>query len=81
MFGASQEYVCFLPILLVFVKSVMNTRTTTEQALYRLLRLFQKYAVRSGNDQILHPLRQCIRDFESENGKIPFDSDGKESQN
>ena len=26
----------------IFIKSVMNTRTTSEQALYRLLRLFLK---------------------------------------
>ena len=39
-----------------------------------------KYEGRSGNGQILHLIRQCIRDFESENGKIPFESDDKEAQ-
>ena len=31
-----------------------------------------KYEGRSGNGQILYLIRQCIRDFESKHGEIPF---------
>lgn len=45
--------------------------------LHYKLHYIAKYEGRSGNGQILQLIRQCIRDFESENGKIPFDSGGK----
>ena len=51
-----------------------------EPELHYKLHYIAKYEGRSGNGQILHLIRQCIRDFESENGKIPFDNNGKESQ-
>ena len=51
-----------------------------EPELHHKLHYIAKYEGRSGNGQILYLIRQCIRDFESENGKIPFDSDGKEKR-
>ncbi len=51
-----------------------------EPELHHKLHYIARYEGRSGNGQILHLIRQCIRDFESKNGNIPFDSDGKESQ-
>ena len=35
------------------------------------LHYIAKYEGRSGNGQILHLIRQCIRDFESQQGEIP----------
>lgn len=40
--------------------------------LHYKLHYIAKYEGRSGNGHILHLIRQCIRDFESENGKIPY---------
>jgi len=39
------------------------------------LRYIAKYEGRSANGQILYLIRNCIRDFEQENGEIPFESD------
>ena len=47
--------------------------------LHYKLHYIAKYEGRSGNGQILHLIRQCIRDFESENGSIPFANDARES--
>ena len=52
-----------------------------EPELHYKLHYIAKYEGRSGNGQILHLIRQCIRDFESENGKILIDSDEKKIQN
>ncbi len=49
--------------------------------LHYKLHYIAKYEGRSGNGQILHLIRQCIRDFEASNGKISFDSDSKKLQN
>ena len=51
-----------------------------EPELHYKLHYIAKYEGRSGNGQILHLIRQCIRDFESANGIIVIDSDGKKSQ-
>ena len=48
--------------------------------LHYKLHYIAKYEGRSGNGQILHLIRQCIRDFESEHGKISYDSECKNSQ-
>ena len=45
--------------------------------LHYKLHYIAKYEGRSGNGQIQYLIRQCIRDFESENGKIPFDNDSQ----
>ena len=37
------------------------------------LQYIAKYEGRSGNGQILHLIRQCIREFESKHGPIPFE--------
>ena len=50
-----------------------------EPELHYKLHYIAKYEGRSGNGQILHLIRQCIRDFENENGNIPFDDEGKKS--
>ena len=42
-----------------------------DPALHFKLHYVAKYEGRSGNGQILHLIRQCIRDFESEQGEIP----------
>ena len=39
--------------------------------LHRKLHYIAKYEGRSGNGQILHLIRQCIRDFEAAHGPIP----------
>ena len=51
-----------------------------EPELHYKLHYIAKYEGRSGNGQILHLIRQCIRDFESENVKIPFQSNTEKSQ-
>ena len=40
--------------------------------LHYKLHYIAKYEGRSGNGQILYLIRQCIRDFESKHGEIPF---------
>ena len=39
------------------------------------LHYIAKYEGRSGNGQILHLIRQCIRAFEGEHGEIPLPTD------
>ncbi len=43
--------------------------------LHRKLYYIAKYEGRSGNGQILHLLRQCIREFEHEHGAIPIEEE------
>lgn len=38
--------------------------------LHHKLHYIAKYEGRSGNGQILHLIRQCIRDFEQQHGQI-----------
>ena len=47
--------------------------------LHGKLHYIAKYEGRSGNGQILHLIRQCIRDFESKHGMINVDT-GKQEQ-
>ena len=42
-----------------------------DPALHGKLHYIAKYEGRSGNGQILHLIRQCVRDFESQHGEIP----------
>ena len=43
--------------------------------LHGKLHYISKYEGRSANGQILYLIRQCIRDFEKENGKIKLPAD------
>jgi len=45
-----------------------------EPELHHKIRYIAKYEGRSVTGQILYLVRQCIRDFENQNGEIPFDS-------
>ena len=49
--------------------------------LHYKLHFIAKYEGRSGNGQILYLLRQCIRDFETNNGPIEFSSEEEAVQN
>ena len=49
-----------------------------DPALHYKLHYIAKYEGRSANGQILYLIRQYIKDFESENGKIPLPAE-KES--
>lgn len=40
--------------------------------LHYKLHYIAKYEGRSGNGQVLYLIRQCIRDFESEQGEIAY---------
>ena len=46
-----------------------------DPALHYKLHYIAKYEGRSGNGQILHLIRQCIRDFEEKHGPIPQDAE------
>lgn len=46
-----------------------------EPDLHRKLHYIAKYEGRSGNGQILHLIRQCIREFEKEHGEISCEKD------
>ena len=48
--------------------------------LHYKLHYIAKYEGRSGNGQILHLIRQCIRSFEAERGEIPVPEEA-DSQN
>ena len=41
-----------------------------DPVLHYKLHYIAKYEGRSGNGQVLHLIRQCIRDFESKQGEI-----------
>ena len=41
------------------------------------LHYIAKYEGRSGNGQVLHLIRQCIRDFENQQGPISLPEDNK----
>lgn len=45
-----------------------------EPELHAKLHYIAKYEGRSANGQILYLIRQCIRDFEKQNGEIPFET-------
>ena len=45
--------------------------------LHYKLHYIAKYEGRSGNGQILHLIRQCIREFESEHGPIDAQTEDK----
>ena len=49
-----------------------------EPELHHKLRYIAKYEGRSANGQIVYLIRQCIRDFESREGVIPFESEKKD---
>ena len=46
--------------------------------LHHKLRYIAKYEGRSANGQIVYLIRQCIRDFESREGVIPFELEKKD---
>lgn len=48
--------------------------------LHYKLHYIAKYEGRSGNGQILHLIRQSIREFESKNGKIPYNAQQSENK-
>lgn len=45
-----------------------------EPELHYKLRYIAKYEGRPANGQILYLIRQCIKEFESNNGEIPFEN-------
>lgn len=49
-----------------------------EPELHHKLRYIAKYEGRSANGQIVYLIRQCIRDFESREGVIPFEPEKKD---
>lgn len=53
-----------------------------DPALHYKLHYIAKYEGRSGNGQILHLIRQCVRDFESEQGEIicPVDTASEKTE-
>lgn len=46
-----------------------------EPELHHKLRYIAKFEGRSANGQILYLIRQCIREFEEKEGKIPYSPD------
>ena len=46
-----------------------------EPELHGKLKYIAKYEGRSANGQIIYLIRQCIKEFEKENGTIELDSD------
>lgn len=44
-----------------------------EPELHHKLRYIAKYEGRSANGQIVYLIRQCIREFETREGEIPFE--------
>lgn len=52
-------------------KSNKHLGIEVDPALHYKLHYIAKYEGRSGNGQILHLIRQCIREFEKEQGQIP----------
>lgn len=62
-------------------KSNKHLGIEIDPELHYKLHFIAKYEGRSGNGQILYLLRQCIRDFESNNGPIEFSSDEVSAQN
>lgn len=46
-----------------------------EPELHGKLKYIAKYEGRSANGQIIYLIRQCIKEFEKENGIIELDSD------
>lgn len=58
-------------------KSNKHLGIEVDPELHYKLHYIAKYEGRSGNGQILHLIRQCIREFESNNGEIPYQQDPK----
>ena len=56
-------------------KSNKHLGIEIDPELHYKLHFIAKYEGRSGNGQILYLLRQCIRDFETNNGPIEFHSE------
>ena len=56
-------------------KSNKHLGIEIDPELHYKLHFIAKYEGRSGNGQILYLLRQCIRDFETNNGPIKFHSE------
>ncbi len=50
-----------------------------DPALHHKLHYIAKYEGRSGNGQILHLIRTCIREFEQEHGVIPVEDAASDS--
>ena len=46
-----------------------------EPELHHKLKYIAKYEGRSANGQIVYLIRQCIREFESREGEIPFEAE------
>ena len=46
-----------------------------EPEMHHKLHYIAKYEGRSGNGQILFLIRQCIREFESREGTIPYEDE------
>lgn len=46
--------------------------------LHHKIRHIARYEGRSTNSQILYLIRQCIREFESREGEIPYEATDKE---
>ena len=49
-----------------------------EPELHYKLHYIAKYEGRSSNGQILYLIRQCIREFESKEGPIPYEGTSEE---
>lgn len=60
-------------------KSNKHLGIEVDPELHYKLHYIAKYEGRSGNGQILHLIRQCIREFESANGEIPFHQEADHS--
>ena len=51
-----------------------NNKIEVDPELHFKLHYISKYEGRSANSQILYLIRQCIKEFEKENGKIELPS-------
>lgn len=51
-----------------------------EPELHRKLRYIAKYEGRSANGQIIYLIRQCIREFEKENGEITEETENQKPE-
>lgn len=54
-------------------KNLKHLGIQVDPELHRKLHYIAKYEGRSANGQILYLIRQCIRNFEEEHGKIEDD--------
>ncbi|MCI5513541.1 MAG: Arc family DNA-binding protein [Clostridia bacterium] len=58
-------------------KSNKHLGIEIDPELHQKIKYIAEYEGRSINGQILYLVRQCIKKFETENGKIEIDPDGK----